>query len=78
MKKDHSTPLSCFVVSWYNIDIIFLSSFAQKKHFEHHGKSKSGQGHQRSSSANFQKVYFFFWFVFQSIKKLSKYVKATA
>ena len=37
---------------------LFLSSYAQKKHFFHHGSSKSGQGHQRPSSANFQKVYF--------------------
>ena len=37
---------------------LFLSSSAQKKHFGHHGNSKSGQGHQRSSSANFENVYF--------------------
>ena len=30
----------------------------RKKHFGHHGRSKSGQGYKRSSSANFQKVYF--------------------
>ena len=27
---------------------LFLSTYAQKKHFEHHGRSKSGQGYQRS------------------------------
>ena len=37
---------------------VFLRSYAQEKHFKHHRKSKSGQGHQRSSSANFWKVYF--------------------
>ena len=36
----------------------FLSSYAQKMHFKHHVRSKSGQGHQRSSSANFPKSVF--------------------
>ena len=34
------------------------ASKAQKKHFGHHWGSKSGQGHQRSSSANFKIVLF--------------------
>ena len=43
------------------IKCYFSSSYAQKKHFGHHGRSKSGkgQGHQRSSSVNFQKIYIF-------------------
>ena len=36
---------------------IFLRSYVQKKHFGHRNSS-SGQGHQRSSSANFQKCIF--------------------
>ena len=35
-----------------------LSSYAQEKHYKQHGRSKSAHCHQRSSSANFQKVYF--------------------
>ena len=33
----------------------FWSSYAPRKHFKHHVRSKLSQGHQRSSSANFQK-----------------------
>ena len=36
---------------------IFLTSHALRRHFRHQGRSKSGQGHQRSSAV-FQKVYF--------------------
>ena len=37
---------------------VFLSSYSQKTYLRHHGRSKSGQSHQRSSRAIFQKVYF--------------------
>ena len=37
---------------------VFLTSHSQKRHFRHQGRSKLGQGHPRSPSAIFQKLYF--------------------
>ena len=36
---------------------VFLSSYKHKKHFKHHGMSKSGQGRPRLSIANFPSVF---------------------